>query len=38
MNTDKRRSQRNYTLTFKWSVVDQVEKGARIIDDDRAGG
>ena len=27
METSKRRSQRDYTLTFKLSVVDQVEKG-----------
>ena len=27
METGKRRSQRDYTLTFKLSVVDQVEKG-----------
>ncbi|PKA67760.1 transposase InsO family protein [Pseudomonas baetica] len=27
MNTGERRSQRDYTLTFKLSVVDQVEKG-----------
>ncbi len=26
MDTRKRRSQRDYTLTFKLSVVDQVEK------------
>ncbi|TWR83494.1 valyl-tRNA synthetase, partial [Pseudomonas saxonica] len=25
METSKRRSQRDYTLTFKLSVVDQVE-------------
>ena len=27
MDTGKRRSQRDYTLAFKLSVVDQVEKG-----------
>ncbi|MCF5327693.1 IS3 family transposase, partial [Pseudomonas lurida] len=27
MNSGKRRSQRDYSLTFKLSVVDQVEKG-----------
>ncbi|HEY0285906.1 MAG TPA: IS3 family transposase, partial [Pseudomonas sp.] len=27
MESAKRRSQRDYTLTFKLSVVDQVEKG-----------
>ncbi|WP_263288643.1 helix-turn-helix domain-containing protein [Pseudomonas sp. GL-B-26] len=27
MNTGAKRSQRDYTLTFKLSVVDQVEKG-----------
>ncbi len=27
MESGKRRSQRDYTLTFKLSVVDQVEKG-----------
>ncbi len=27
MSTGKRRSQRDYSLTFKLSVVDQVEKG-----------
>lgn len=27
METAKRRSQRDYTLTFKLSVVDQVERG-----------
>lgn len=27
MQTSKRRSQRDYTLTFKLSVVDQIEKG-----------
>ncbi len=27
MNAGKRRSQRDYSLTFKLSVVDQVEKG-----------
>jgi hypothetical protein len=27
MEARKRRSQRDYTLTFKLSVVDQVEKG-----------
>jgi transposase-like protein len=27
MNTGEKRSQRDYTLTFKLSVVDQVEKG-----------
>lgn len=27
MNAGKRRSQRDYTRTFKLSVVDQVEKG-----------
>jgi transposase-like protein len=27
MNTGERRSQRDYTLAFKLSVVDQVEKG-----------
>ncbi|WP_277302553.1 hypothetical protein [Pseudomonas viridiflava] len=27
MESAKRRSQRDYTLTFKMSVVDQVEKG-----------
>lgn len=27
MEAGKRRSQRDYTLTFKLSVVDQVEKG-----------
>ncbi len=27
MKTAKRRSQRDYTMTFKLSVVDQVEKG-----------
>jgi hypothetical protein len=27
MDSGKRRSQRDYTLAFKLSVVDQVEKG-----------
>ena len=27
MNTGERRSQRDYTLAFKLSVVEQVEKG-----------
>ncbi len=27
MDAAKRRSQRDYTMTFKLSVVDQVEKG-----------
>jgi len=27
MNSSKRRSQRDYTLAFKLSVVDQIEKG-----------
>jgi hypothetical protein len=27
MEAGKRRSQRDYTMTFKLSVVDQVEKG-----------
>jgi hypothetical protein len=27
MEAGKRRSQRDYTLTFKLSVVDQIEKG-----------
>jgi putative transposase len=27
MNSGERRSQRDYTLTFKLSFVDQVEKG-----------
>lgn len=27
MESAKRRSQRDYTLTFKLSVIDQIEKG-----------
>lgn len=30
MESAKRRSQRDYTLTFKLSVVDQVEKGSAV--------
>lgn len=31
MDTAKRRSQRDYTMTFKLSVGDQVEKGELVI-------